>query len=160
MNWQPRHTRLLLVAGAVACAGLAVFLVLTGLRENVTYFYSPAMIAEKEAELIASQKSIRLGGLVEKGSVTRHIEEHGGATLSFSVTDGGKRMQVSYTGMPPDLFREEQGVVAEGRVTAPGTFVASTLLAKHDENYMPPEVAKALKTQEMKLRQDMLEKKP
>ncbi len=153
MSWQPRHTRLLLIVGAVACAGLAVFLVLAGLRENVTYFYSPSMVAEKEAELIANNKNIRLGGLVEKGSVKRD-----GTTLSFSVTDGGKRMQVSYAGMPPDLFREEQGVVAEGRVTAPGQFTASTLLAKHDENYMPPEVAKALKTQEMKLRQDMLEK--
>lgn len=140
MNWQPRHTRMLLVGFALICAAVAVTLVLMGLKQNVTYFYAPADIVAKQAQLLAENKNIRLGGMVEKGSVKRD-----GLKMEFTVTDYKDTVRVSYEGVPPDLFREGQGVIAEGHLLDAHTFAAHTLLAKHDEKYMPPEVAKALK---------------
>lgn len=140
MNWQPRHTRMLLVVFALLCAGVAVALVLVGLKQNVTYFYAPADVAAKEAQLLAENKNIRLGGMVEKGSVVRD-----GLKMEFVVTDYKDSVKVFYEGVPPDLFREGQGVIAEGHLLDAHRFSAHTLLAKHDEKYMPPEVAKALK---------------
>jgi cytochrome c-type biogenesis protein CcmE len=150
MNWQPRHTRIALIVFALLSTGIAVALVLTALSEKVTYFYSPTALFEKQAQLLAEKKNIRLGGLVEKGSVTKD-----GPVLSFVVTDMARSIRVTYRGLPPDLFREGQGVVAEGELVSAELFEARTLLAKHDENYMPPEVAKALKKQEMDIREGL-----
>jgi len=137
------HARTGLIALALFGAGLTIALVLAGLSQNVTYFYAPADIKKAEGELLANGKRIRLGGMVEEGSVKRD-----GLKLSFRVTDYQHTVAVSYEGIVPDLFREGQGVVAEGVLSAPDTFKAATLLAKHDENYMPPEVAKALRKSE------------
>jgi cytochrome c-type biogenesis protein CcmE len=118
--------------------GVAVGLVLYAMRDSIVFFYSPSDIAEMQ---VAPGQRIRLGGLVETGSVRRDE----GTTVHFSVTDGAKVMPVTYTGVLPDLFREGQGVVTEGAVMPDGTFKADNVLAKHDENYMPPEVAAKLK---------------
>ncbi|MEJ2517640.1 MAG: cytochrome c maturation protein CcmE [Methyloceanibacter sp.] len=118
--------------------GVAVGLVLYAMRDSIVFFYSPSDIAEMQ---VAPGQRIRLGGLVETGSVRRDQ----GTTVHFSVTDGAKVMPVTYTGVLPDLFREGQGVVTEGAVMPDGTFKADNVLAKHDENYMPPEVAAKLK---------------
>jgi cytochrome c-type biogenesis protein CcmE len=115
-----------------------VGLVLYAMRDSIVFFYSPSDIAEMQ---VAPGQRIRLGGLVETGSVRRDQ----GTTVHFSVTDGAKVMPVTYTGVLPDLFREGQGVVTEGAVMPDGTFKADNVLAKHDENYMPPEVAAKLK---------------
>lgn len=123
-----------LVAAGAGAAGLIVF----ALRDNVLYFYSPSDVAQKH---IAAGIAFRIGGLVEKKSVT-----HGkGAAISFVITDGRTRVKVEYAGVLPALFREGQGVVALGSLDASGTFAASEILAKHDERYMPPEVVDALK---------------
>lgn len=140
MPWQPRHHRLLFIALVLATASVAVTLMLLGLQEQVTYFYTPSQIQQKAALLLQQNKTIRLGGLVEQGSVVHH-----GTGIRFSVTDLENRLTVTYQGIPPDLFRAGQGVVAEGTLSANGTFTAQTLLAKHDETYMPPEIAKSLK---------------
>ncbi len=110
---------------------------LTALNDNLVFFYSPSQIAEKG---IAPDRRFRLGGLVEAGSVQKNGEE-----VRFTVTDTLKTVAVVYRGLLPDLFREGQGVIAEGTLRADGVFAAREVLAKHDENYMPPEVAKALK---------------
>lgn len=123
----------------------AVGLSLYALRDNISYFYSPREIAHMRMAgdvRVAAGQRFRLGGLVEEGSVVKSTQE---AKTSFSVTDGDARITVHYTGILPDLFREGQGVVATGAIGDNGDFKASELLAKHDENYMPPEVAKALK---------------
>lgn len=123
----------------------AVGLSLYALRDNISYFYSPREIAHMRTAgdlRVAVGQRFRLGGLVEEGSVVKSTQE---AKTSFSVTDGDARITVHYTGILPDLFREGQGVVATGAIADNGDFKASELLAKHDENYMPPEVAKALK---------------
>jgi cytochrome c-type biogenesis protein CcmE len=119
--------------------GLAVAtaLALMAFRENLTYFYSPSDVA---ADHIGPDRTIRLGGMVEANSV-----KHDGATTAFRVTDNAATITVTYSGQLPDLFREGQGVVTEGKLRPDGVFVASEVLAKHDEKYMPPEVAKALK---------------
>jgi cytochrome c-type biogenesis protein CcmE len=127
---------------AILCLGLlalggATAMVLTAFRDNLVFFYSPSELVAKPA--LASSR-MRIGGLVETQSLTHED----GARVSFRVTDGKTDIAVSYEGILPDLFREGQGVVAEGRVKD-GVFVASTILAKHDEKYMPPEVAAALK---------------
>jgi cytochrome c-type biogenesis protein CcmE len=132
-----RQRRLALVLSSVGALSLAAVLVLFALSDSVTFFYSPTDIKEKN---IAENLRINLGGLVEKGSVDK--SEAG--VLKFVVTDGAGRMSVRYQGVAPDLFREGQGVVATGKIQG-GVFAASAVLAKHDENYMPPEVAKALK---------------
>jgi len=118
--------------------GVAVGLVLFGLSGNITFFYSPSDVAEQH---VKPGKRFRLGGLVENGSVRR-----GQSTLiEFRVTDHAKTLPVEFRGVLPDLFREGQGVVAEGKLNAAGVFVADSILAKHDETYMPPEVAASLK---------------
>jgi cytochrome c-type biogenesis protein CcmE len=124
----------------VGILSLAVFLVLFALRDTIVFFHTPTEVAEKH---VPAGKRIRLGGLVEKGSLKRGA----GTTVDFIITDTSKSIPVRYTGILPDLFREGQGVVAEGRLDAGGRFIADTVLAKHDETYMPPEVAKALKEQ-------------
>jgi len=116
--------------------GVATALALTAFRDNLVYFYSPSDIA---ANHIAPGRTIRLGGMVEKGSV-----QHDGDTTRFRVTDTAQTIGVTYRGQLPDLFREGQGVVTEGKLTAAGDFAAREVLAKHDEKYMPPEVAKAM----------------
>jgi cytochrome c-type biogenesis protein CcmE len=133
---------MILLSGAAAVLALATALVLTALEDSIVFFYSPSDIAERG---IASGERIRLGGLVEEGSLVRGQ----GLTVTFKVTDLENAVAVSYTGVPPDLFREGQGVVTEGVFDRSGAFIADTVLAKHDENYMPPEVADALKARGM-----------
>ncbi len=130
--------RLVLISGALGVAGIAAGLTLFALRDSVVFFYGPTEFAEKAP---APGTRLRIGGLVETGSLA-HV---GDATVHFAVTDNARDVRVSYTGILPDLFREGQGVVAEGIVTGPGQFVADSVLAKHDESYMPREVADALK---------------
>jgi cytochrome c-type biogenesis protein CcmE len=136
MTTRKRKRLAVLLAGLTAL-GAATALVLAAFRDNLVFFYSPSELAARPG--ITSQR-IRIGGLVENQSLTRQD----GSQMSFRVTDGKTDIAVTYTGVLPDLFREGQGVVAEGRVQD-GVFVASTVLAKHDEKYMPPEVAAALK---------------
>ena len=133
-----KQRRGVLIGTCLVVLGVAVGLVLYAMRDSIVFFYSPSDIAEMQ---VAPGQRIRLGGLVETGSVRRDQ----GTTVHFSVTDGAKVMPVTYTGMLPDLFREGQGVVTEGAVMPDGTFKADNVLAKHDENYMPPEVAAKLK---------------
>ena len=135
----PKRKRLWLVVGSLAVLGFAATLVLTALNDNIVFFYSPTQIAEKQ---IPPERRFRMGGLVEAGSVTKSPD---GQVTRFKVTDTNKTVDVVYRGLLPDLFREGQGVVAEGSLGSDGVFVAREILAKHDENYMPPEVAKALK---------------
>ena len=125
--------------GSVAVLGCAATLVLTALSDNIVFFYSPTQIAEKQ---IPPERRFRMGGLVEAGSVKKSADSQ---ETRFTVTDTHKSVAVVYRGLLPDLFREGQGVVAEGSLGADGVFVAREVLAKHDENYMPPEVAKAIK---------------
>jgi cytochrome c-type biogenesis protein CcmE len=132
-----KRKRLWLLVVSLAVLGVAVALVLNALNDNLVFFYSPSQVAEKH---VAPERRFRLGGLVEAGSVTKHGQE-----VRFTVTDTHKTVQVVYRGLLPDLFREGQGVVAEGALGSDGVFVAREVLAKHDENYMPPEVAKAIK---------------
>ena len=128
------------IALSVGILSAAVLLVAIALRDTIVFFHTPKEMAEKH---IPAGKRIRLGGLVAEGSVKRGI----GSTVEFAITDTIKTIAVSYTGLLPDLFREGQGVVAEGKLDPAGRFLADNVLAKHDENYMPPEVAKALKEQ-------------
>jgi cytochrome c-type biogenesis protein CcmE len=130
---KPKNQRLALIAAAVAAVLIAVLLAMWGLRERASYFYTPAEVAAGKA---SRGQSIRLGGMVERGSVQRQPD---GVTMQFVVTDGRARTPVVYRGIVPDLFREGSGAVAEGRMQG-GTFVADTILAKHDERYMPPEL--------------------
>ncbi|MDE2297566.1 MAG: cytochrome c maturation protein CcmE [Burkholderiales bacterium] len=132
----PRRKRLLLVAGIAAAMSLATALVLNALRSNMVFFYSPSQVAAKEAP---AGRSFRLGGLVERGSVQRD-----GLAVRFIVTDTVRSIPVRYRGALPDLFKEGKGVVAQGQVDAAGVFIAREVLAKHDENYMPPEAGDAL----------------
>jgi len=133
---KPRHKRLALVAAAVAAVGVAVTLVLDAFQSNLVFFYSPSQVAAHEAPL---ERTFRVGGMVETGTVRRD-----GTRVSFIVTDTAKSIPVHYEGILPDLFKEGKGVVAQGRLEN-GVFVAREVLAKHDENYMPPEAAEALK---------------
>ena len=133
-----KSRRLVLIGGALGVAGMAIGLTLFALRDSVVFFYGPTEFARK-APLPGTR--LRIGGLVETGSVA-HV---GDATVHFVVTDNAKDVEVTYTGLLPDLFREGQGVVAEGVVSGPHQFAADSVLAKHDETYMPREVADALK---------------
>jgi cytochrome c-type biogenesis protein CcmE len=133
----PKRKRLYLLLGSLAVLGIAATLVLSALNDNLVFFYSPTQVADKH---IAPDRRFRLGGLVEAGSVKKNGQE-----VRFTVTDTHKTLPVVYRGLLPDLFREGQGVVAEGSLGADGVFTAREVLAKHDENYMPPEVAKAIK---------------
>lgn len=133
-----RKQRLTIVVLIVLGVSAATALVLTAFRENLLFFYSPSQVMAAEAPV---NRNFRLGGLVEEGSVRR---EGDGLTVHFVVTDHKASTPVVYTGILPDLFREGQGVVALGRLGPDGVFIAEEVLAKHDENYMPPEVAEAL----------------
>lgn len=135
---KPRHRRLVLVASGVAALGITAALVLNAFNSNLVFFFSPTQVAAKEAPV---NKTFRLGGMVEKGSVKRMAD---GVTVQFVITDTGKSIPVQYRGILPDLFREGKGVVAQGRLEADGLFRAQEVLAKHDENYMPPEAADAI----------------
>ena len=133
----PKRRRLWLLLGSLTTLGVAAALVLTALNDNLVFFYSPTQVAEKS---IGPERRFRLGGLVEEGSVQKE-----GKIVRFTITDTNKTLKVTYRGILPDLFREGQGVIAEGSIGPDGVFTAREILAKHDENYMPPEVAKALK---------------
>lgn len=133
-----RSRRKLLVAAVIFGVAIATVLALTAFEENLLYFYSPTQIHAGEAP---QNRSFRVGGLVVDGSVRR---EEGSLAVQFDLTDNAKVIPVTYTGILPDLFREGQGIVAMGRLNSDGLFVADEVLAKHDENYMPPEVADAL----------------
>ena len=133
-----RRRLYMVLSGMLALAG-ATALVLTAFEDAVVFFYSPT---DLKAEVAPPGRAIRLGGLVEEGSV-RRLED--GLTIEFRITDLAESVPVTYKGMLPDLFREGQGVVTEGTYGANGMFVAREVLAKHDENYMPPEVVDALK---------------
>ncbi len=133
---RPRHKRLALVAGIVAAVGLVAALVLDAFQSNLVFFYSPSQVASHEAP---QARTFRIGGMVEKGSLRRD-----GTDVSFVVTDTARSIPVHYTGILPDLFKEGKGVVAQGKLEG-SVFVAREVLAKHDENYMPPEAAEALK---------------
>jgi cytochrome c-type biogenesis protein CcmE len=130
---KPKNQRLVLVIAAAVAVLAAVLLAMWGLRDRAAYFYTPADIAAGRA---AEGKAMRLGGMVETGSVQ---EQPDGVSIRFTVIDGEARTPVAYRGIVPDLFREGSGVVAEGRLQR-GTFVADTILAKHDERYMPPQL--------------------
>ncbi|MBL9035794.1 MAG: cytochrome c maturation protein CcmE [Rhodospirillaceae bacterium] len=134
-----KRLRLYLVLASMAVLGLAAFLVLRALDSELVYFLSPSEIAAKPP---AAGQQIRIGGLVEAGSVDK---SGGEGVIVFTVTDLASQVAVSYRGILPDLFREGQGVVVQGAFDEAGRFVAAEVLAKHDETYMPPEVAKALK---------------
>ncbi|MES3026137.1 MAG: cytochrome c maturation protein CcmE [Pseudomonadota bacterium] len=131
-----RHKRFGLVAAALSLLVLATWLILSAFKDNLVFFYTPTQVAAGEAP---QGRIFRLGGLVEAGSLRRD-----GDHLRFAVTDRVRRIEVAYTGMVPDLFKEGKGVVAQGRLDAQGVFGAAEVLAKHDENYMPPEAAYAL----------------
>lgn len=135
-----KQRRSVLIIVGLVTLGVATGMVLTALQSKITFFYSPSDVAEKS---VGPGERFRLGGLVEEGSVVRGE----GTTIRFSVTDTARSVDVTYTGIVPDLFREGQGVVTEGRLDETGVFKADTVLARHDENYMPKEVADALKRQ-------------
>ena len=135
---KPRHRKLALIVLVVAVLGVAVALVLNAFNSNLVFFFSPTQIANGEAP---TSRAFRIGGLVEQGSLKRQAD---GLTATFVVTDTAKSIAVTYTGILPDLFKEGKGVVAEGRIGSDGVFRATQVLAKHDENYMPPEAASAL----------------
>ena len=130
-----KNQRLALALLAVGALVAAALLAMSALKDRAAYFYTPG---DAVRDHVALGVPIRLGGMVEGGSLTRRKD---GVTIDFRVTDGQQAVAVRYTGIVPDLFRERSGVVAEGRFTAPGLFTAETILAKHDEKYMPPQMA-------------------
>jgi cytochrome c-type biogenesis protein CcmE len=136
---KPRHKRFAMIAAGLAALGIAAVLVLNAFRSNLVFFFTPTQVAHGEAPI---NTSFRIGGLVEIGSIQRGAD---GLTVNFVVTDTAKNMKVIYTGILPDLFKEGKGVVAQGKLGSDGLFHADQVLAKHDENYMPPEAAEALK---------------
>jgi cytochrome c-type biogenesis protein CcmE len=136
---KPRTRRGLWIVGGLAALGVATALVLNAFQSNLVFFFTPTQVAADEAP---RNRAFRIGGLVEAGSVARDKDA---LTVRFLVTDTAKTIPVTYTGILPDLFREGKGVVAQGRLQADGVFHATEVLAKHDENYMPPEAAEALK---------------
>ena len=138
MAMKSRHRKLALIVLVVAALGVAVALVLNAFNSNLVFFFSPTQVANGEAP---TSRAFRIGGLVEAGSIQREAD---GLTTRFVVTDTAKSMPVTYTGILPDLFKEGKGVVAQGELGSDGVFQASEVLAKHDENYMPPEAASAI----------------
>jgi cytochrome c-type biogenesis protein CcmE len=134
---KPRHRRALVVVALVSVVGIAAALVLNAFNSNLVFFYTPTQIAANEAP---QGRTFRIGGMVRQGSVTRE-----GVRVRFVVTDTAKDVPVQYDGVLPDLFKEGKGVVAQGQLGADGVFTAREVLAKHDENYMPPEAAEAVK---------------
>ena len=135
---KPRHKRMTIIALGVLLLGAAAGLVLNAFQSNLVFFFSPSQIAANEAP---QGKAFRIGGMVESGSLERGND---GLTVKFKVTDTAKTVPVTYTGILPDLFKEGKGVVAQGRLGPDGVFVATEVLAKHDENYMPPDAAHAI----------------
>ena len=135
----PRRKRMWIIALCVLGVGIAVTLILTAFKQNLMYFYSPAEVARGAAP---SNRPFRLGGMVVNGSVQRDAQD---LFVRFKVTDFAQERAIAYRGILPDLFREGQGIVAIGALDEAGVFIASEVLAKHDEKYMPPEVAQALK---------------
>ena len=135
----PRKRRALAIVGGLGLLAAAAALVLNALQSNLVFFFSPTQVVAREAP---ASGSFRVGGLVQQGSLRREAD---GLTLRFVVTDTAHTVPVTYQGLLPDLFREGKGVVAAGKLDADGVFHASEVLAKHDENYMPPEAADALK---------------
>jgi len=133
---KPRHKRMAAIAFGVIALGVATALVLSAFQKNLVFFFSPTQVAAKEAPL---GRTFRIGGIVEPGSVKRD-----GVEVRFAVTDTAKTIPVVYRGSLPDLFREGKMVVAQGQLGADGTFQAREVLAKHDENYMPPEAKEAV----------------
>ena len=135
-----KQRRLTMIGGALAVLALAVALVLSAMRDSILFFSTPVMVGEKN---IPVGKRFRLGGMVEQGSLTRGDN----LAVQFRVTDGGATLPVAFIGILPDLFREGQGVIAEGAINEQGVFKADTVLAKHDETYVPREIAESLKKQ-------------
>jgi len=133
---KPRYKRAAIIVGGLAAIGIAAVLILNAFQSNLVFFFTPSQIEAGEAP---KGRTFRVGGMVKEGSVHRN-----NLTVDFVVTDTVKEVPVSYTGILPDLFREGKGVVAQGKVGADGRFVASEVLAKHDENYMPPEAQHAV----------------
>ena len=133
---KPRSKRLLVILGGLASVGVASALVLNALNSNVAFFFTPTQVNAGEAP---KARAFRVGGLVKQGSLQRDQ-----MTVRFVITDTARDMRVSYTGILPDLFKEGKGAVAQGRLNAQGEFVATEVLAKHDENYMPPEAQHAV----------------
>ena len=139
---KPRHKRVAIIAGGLITLGVAAYLVLNAFQSNLVFFFTPTQVAAGEAP---KNRTFRIGGLVKPGSIKRD-----NLNVTFVVTDTAKDMNVSYTGILPDLFREGKGVVAQGKLADDGKFTASEVLAKHDENYMPPEAKQALDQAELK----------
>ena len=135
---KPRHRRFAFIGLGLVVLGIVTVLVLNAFQSNLVFFFTPTQVASGEAP---QGRSFRIGGMVEDGSLVR---ENDGLTVRFVVTDTAKRVPVTYKGILPDLFKEGKGAVAQGKLNGDGTFVASEVLAKHDENYMPPEAAEAL----------------
>jgi cytochrome c-type biogenesis protein CcmE len=133
---KPRHKRAAIIGGGLAALTLAAYLVLNAFESNLVFFFTPSQIASGEAP---KNRTFRVGGMVREGSIKRD-----NLTVAFVVTDTAKEVSVSYTGILPDLFREGKGVVAQGKLGDDGKFVATEVLAKHDENYMPPEAQHAM----------------
>jgi cytochrome c-type biogenesis protein CcmE len=135
---KPRHKRIALIAGGLATLSVAAVLILNAFQSNLVFFFSPSQVLANEAP---QGKAFRIGGMVEAGSLKRQGD---GLTVRFNVTDTAKAVPVVYEGILPDLFKEGKGVVAQGQLTPDGVFHATQILAKHDENYMPPEAAHAM----------------
>jgi cytochrome c-type biogenesis protein CcmE len=133
-----RHKRIAIIVAGLAGLGLAAFLVANAFRQNLVFFFSPTQVAAKEAPV---ERTFRIGGLVENGTLKRDPD---GLTVRFTVTDTAASIPVVYKGILPDLFKEGRGCVAQGKIGADGVFRADQVLAKHDENYMPPEAGAAL----------------
>ena len=133
-----RHKRIVFIVTSLAALGLATWLVLGAFRNNLVFFFSPTQVAAKEAPV---GRTFRIGGLVEAGSLKRDTD---GLTIRFAVTDTATTLPVVYKGILPDLFKEGRGCVAQGKVGPDGIFCGDQIMAKHDENYMPPEAARAL----------------
>ena len=138
---KPRHKRAAIIAGGLVALSIAAYFVLNAFNSNLVFFFSPSQVAAGEAP---KNRTFRIGGLVKEGTVKRD-----NLTVNFVVTDRSKEMAVSFTGILPDLFKEGKGVVAQGKLGDDGRFTATEVLAKHDENYMPPEAQQALDKAQM-----------
>jgi cytochrome c-type biogenesis protein CcmE len=135
---KPRHKRIAIIVAGLGALGIAAALVLNAFQSNLVFFFSPSQVMANQAP---RGKAFRIGGMVEAGSLKR---ENDGLTVNFRVTDTAQTIAVVYTGILPDLFKEGKGVVAQGRLRPDGAFEATEVLAKHDENYMPPDAAHAI----------------
>jgi len=135
---KPRHKRIAIIVGGLAVLGVGTALLLNAFNKNLVFFFTPTQVLAKEAP---QDRAFRIGGMVEQGSLKRDSQS---LNIEFRVTDTAKTIPVAYTGILPDLFKEGKGVVAEGTLDSDGVFHASQILAKHDENYMPPEAKHAI----------------